>query len=479
MNWALCWKDYRIFRDVFAGGLILIAACYAFAALALLMNGELTWAMWLGGGASLVRFTAVLVAALLGGYAFAGEREECSHLFMETLPVRRREQLTSKLLLAVAALGLYWGVSLLILVLAMISMGVSAAGIWLSMRALLDFVVLGLVAFAVAWRVSVGSSAPLTAALAGLGSLFPLCIAQFLATRFLGLDPLYFLSGGGLLASGLAACLLIADGGRRFVRGAADARSPGRLRPETGHGASRLMGRRVSPFIALFWKDIHLVKTVLWIGGGLALLPHGWTAAQLINGDVGGGLGPSLLSLALCAVIFPLWSSQLTGSEKRTGSVFFLGVLPIAPFHARLSKLVLLLGFPLALTALNILLLTRANNLMDDRPLLGVDMARESWYRAPELLTGLALACGATLACGVGGYLSARSGRVVMGLLVGAISGPVVVTLWAGLSTLCAQASTGAPSPLEFVVLFILAALLISVLFSWRGCAASDCIQSG
>ena len=97
---ALLWKDARIFGEVFLAGLAMIAVSYLFAFLLVFSDQGrlLEWSKVIAGGASLTRFTSLLLSALLGAYAFARENEDRSILFLTAqctarcLCVRPRER---------------------------------------------------------------------------------------------------------------------------------------------------------------------------------------------------------------------------------------------------------------------------------------------------------------------------------------------------------------------------------------------------
>jgi ABC-type transport system involved in multi-copper enzyme maturation permease subunit len=459
MNKPLLWKDYRIFRDVFMGGLVLIAASYAMALMVLVINGELSWTTFLGGGASLTRFFAILVGALFGGYAFAFEREERSDLFLAVLPISRPAQLKSKLLLASVALALYWIISMAIVVVALGIMGVTPQDIVMSMRAMLDFVAASIMVFGIAWRLSASARSPLTAAFSGLMALFPLCIAQAAATHVFELAPFYFFSGLTLIAMVLLGAIGVINGSRHFLQNNPTKSYLGVLsrgQQNTMRGSRAASSRKGTPLKALLWKDYQLVKTPLWVGVGVILLPHGWSVLSVLSGDGAISLGGCLLSIALCTLVFPFWAGQLMGAERASRTVEFLAPLPIVAGRAMVSKCLVLIVTPLSLSILNIGLLVYANNGADGAIALNSHMAWANWYEPAELTAGLALGNGALLALAVTWILAARSPRALVAIIVGMLMSPVTVTVWAGLSTWSSESSTEFLTPLNFVLSFAL-----------------------
>lgn len=471
MNKALLWKDYRIFRDVFTGGLALIAASFGMALLILVMNGELSWATLLGGGASLTRFAAILVGALFGGYAFAFEREERSDLFLAVLPIPRRKQLQTKFFLAVSALALYWFISMAILMVSLGFMGASAEGIWLSLRSMMDFMAATCLVFGIAWAVSASARSPLTAAFVGMMALFPVCIAQVTTTELLDLEPFYFFSAptlAGMVLTGMGGVLL---GNYHYLHNRSGAawmgrfRSWRRRREGTAHHPAFTNG---TPLMALLWKDFQLIKAPVLLGVVVVLLPHAWTLAGIFQGDFVVSPGACLLSIALCTLVFPFWAGQLMGTERATRAVEFLHVLPIGKGAARTSKFLVLLVGPVVLTALDVALLLYANNSGGAVPFNG-HLTWAQWQEPAEVITGLALSNGALVALGVAWLLAARGDRTLMAIILGILASPVMVVLWASLSTWSSEIGSGMLTPRNFVLFFDLGVVLMVLAFVGAG----------
>jgi len=75
---------------------------------------------------------------------------------------------------------------------------------------------------------------------------------------------------------------------------------------------------------------------------------------------------------------------------------------------------------------------------------------------------GFALACASPLACSLSWLLGARSLRPALAILAGVVSMPVFVLVWASASALAPEIAPWL-SPLYFVILFAVAAVLLSV----------------
>ncbi len=109
MKW-LIWKDYRVNRLIFITTLVLLVAPHALVAISI----------WRGAGGPTSPADAFMASsvyalgllqlafALLGGNSIAGERIDRSAEFLAYLPVSRGRILTSKLLVALAAVPLVW-----------------------------------------------------------------------------------------------------------------------------------------------------------------------------------------------------------------------------------------------------------------------------------------------------------------------------------------------------------------------------------
>jgi ABC-type transport system involved in multi-copper enzyme maturation permease subunit len=92
---ALLWKDCRLLMDVVWAALALFVASYLLVFLLIYSDSKsgFEWSKVVAGGASLTRFSSILICALAGSYAFAKEKEDKSLLFLQALPAGRPARL--------------------------------------------------------------------------------------------------------------------------------------------------------------------------------------------------------------------------------------------------------------------------------------------------------------------------------------------------------------------------------------------------
>ncbi|NLE37576.1 MAG: ABC transporter permease subunit [Pirellulaceae bacterium] len=112
MNW-LIWKEYRLNRLILGAGLFLLLLPHAIA----LVNGLRhlgNWSHYFEQSMMFSFYVTHVILALLGGNSIAGERGDRSAEFLATLPLSRRRNLASKLVLGPLAVAVIWGVNLLI-----------------------------------------------------------------------------------------------------------------------------------------------------------------------------------------------------------------------------------------------------------------------------------------------------------------------------------------------------------------------------
>ena len=112
MNW-LIWKEYRLNRLILGVGLFLLLLPHAIALVVGLRHPE-HWSEYFEGSMVFSFYITHVILALLGGNAIAGERVDRSAEFLATLPLSRRRNLASKLVLSPLAFAVIWGVNLLI-----------------------------------------------------------------------------------------------------------------------------------------------------------------------------------------------------------------------------------------------------------------------------------------------------------------------------------------------------------------------------
>ncbi|MBN2562470.1 MAG: ABC transporter permease [Phycisphaerae bacterium] len=483
MKKALLWKDSRIFLDVFLAGVALLFASYALAFLLVYSEGwgAFRWSKVIAGGASLTRFSSLLVSALFGAYAFGKEREDASLRFLTRLPAKRRDVVKSKIAIAVGSVAALWLISLAVLAGGVRAMGYEWGVLLLSLQAMLGYVASGVLAFGAAWLLSLFMNTTMGAAFAGLMLLAPVCACQLLANSYLGIDnPMFFhwiavvfmvVAGASGVAAGTA--VYLRHGG---TPGAVRAGVLASLRGAAARSSSpALIGtKRVGPFRALLWKDYRVMKGALLIGVAAVCLPY-VVALALPGGSqemLGHLRGASLIAIALGAVIFTFWSGQVMAADAGSGAVQFVSRLP-APAPKRLhSKLAVSLVPALVLAGVNLAVLIIANNLMSGEVRFDGTLTWQGLSDAPFVSMGLALTNGTVAGFSVAWFVSARYSRPAVAIVLGVLATPVYIGLWAGLSALCAEAGDGL-SPLGFAGAFGVGTSVIAVALVAGGCLAA------
>ncbi len=171
MTWLL-WKEYRLQRLILAVGALVLVMPYGFPVRALLIDSP-------GAGqTSLASFTStilsIVILALLGGNAFAGERADRSAEFQAYQPIPRWAIVLSKLPLPLLTALIFWGMNL-----AIFSQCVETHFQAYPREWMIRFMVLGSCAFAVAWLVSVLQSSVTFAVGAGMAA--PIVILPLVA----------------------------------------------------------------------------------------------------------------------------------------------------------------------------------------------------------------------------------------------------------------------------------------------------------
>jgi ABC-type transport system involved in multi-copper enzyme maturation permease subunit len=179
-------KDWRVNRVPVVGGALLILAPYVVSAIQLLTNsdwaarGGITpmWALAAGAGGGL----SAIMGAVFGGVAFATERSDRSANFLAMLPVSRVQILTSKLIVAVLCLAMFFAFNLMVLLIAYcVASPREIASFYsvtmMTLGGMAWSALFGLGLFGVAWMLSSFLSSPAISASAALGVIVGLIAA--------------------------------------------------------------------------------------------------------------------------------------------------------------------------------------------------------------------------------------------------------------------------------------------------------------
>jgi ABC-type transport system involved in multi-copper enzyme maturation permease subunit len=462
---GLIWKDLRIFGDVFLAGVALVLASYALAFVLVYSDPDgFTWSKVIGGGASLTRFTSILICALMGGYAFAREAEDNSALFLTSLPVKRGHVAASKVIVSFSLIAVFWIVSLAILLVSMRNMGIEWNALGMVLVAMTGFIASGIFVFGVAWFLSFFLQSAVGAAFAGLLSLVPVYLAQAVARWYLATESPIFLSWAAVAFMAVGGVMGVLGGTMLYVRfgvsvnEALAALLPRRVLALAAAPENPIAERtRGSALHALLWKDCRIVRVSIALGLVVIAVPYAVAAAvSALNGEAAVYTrGGALASIGLSVLVFAFWSGVQMAHENAIGARRFLTSLPIPWVKAQWSKAGVAL-VPAAIVGLvNTGILIIAHNAASRDLRFDASFSWTMWNDAPYIVMGLALANGGALAFGMSWFASAYYRRPALAIILGILAGPVTIGLWAAGGTWCSGSDYGL-SPLMYACAFTL-----------------------
>ena len=482
---ALLWKDMCIFIDVFLAGIALLCASYVLAFLLIYsdQSAAMEWSKVIAGGASLTRFTSMLICALLGSYAFAREGEDRSFLFLASLPARRIDIVLSKIIIAVSLVVSIWIISLGIMLAGMHAMGYEWDTLQLVLEGMTGYVASSVMAFGGAWFLSLFLGTAIGAAFAGLMLLIPVYTAQFCVNWYFNLDNPMFFHWGMVVFMLAAAILSIAAGAAIFLRLGVTTEEAGlRIafpwRKDTSQPAAGLRAlighRRATPVHALLWKDFRLIKSSSLIGLAVIALPYVIAAAGPRAPEAASSFyrTASLVSIALSALIFTFWSGHIMSAENASGSIAFLSYLPVPVVKGLASKLAVTFIPMCVLAAANLILLLAASNAIPGAVRFDRAFTWDAWGNSPFIIMGLALTNGTLMAFSLAWFLSAHYRRPALAIILGLLAVPLSMAIWAALNTYCRE-NAEALSPLQFTCLYSAGNVVLVLTLLMAGCFAA------
>ena len=469
---ALLWKDARIFAEVFLAGLALIVASYLFAFL--LMSDDqgkaLEWSKVIAGGASLTRFTSLLLCALLGAYAFGRENEDRSILYLSYLPARKNYIVASKLAISISSMVLFWMASLVALLAGMRVMGFTAEDMWWTFRAMLSYVASGILVFGMSWFLSLFLDSVVVTALAGLMFLIPACMAQLVANWYFEIDnPAFFHWSAALFmtATGIAGVVM---GTMRFLcigDTFSDSFSHRNAKEQVMAVPVSLKNQKQAGTLrALLWKDLQLIKTPLLVGFAAMLLPYAvcGVAAHGLESVWDGFRVATLVSILLGGLIFPFWSTHITSADYVSKACWFLSSLPVPRLQALLSKLTFTLLPVSIICAINLMWLLTLEGLIAGSVKFDHTLTWEAMtLHAPFIIMGFALTNGTIMGFSLAWYLSTHYARPAVAIAVGILMTPLSIGLWVALSSYCAETAYAFLSPVHFSYTYTFLVVLVGL----------------
>lgn len=197
MNW-LIWKEYRLNRLflLFGGGALVIPYVVALGLASFgvglegISRGESPWAVNVGYANFLSVVFCQLVLGMLGGNAFAGERQDRSAEFLAYLPISRAKTVAAKAILALATTATIWIPNALIFLLVAVGPPDAARGVDVgggdSYFLLAAFPLTGFMLFASGWLWSSFVTYSAWAMLAGLFTLYAIAMADLAVACLVG-----------------------------------------------------------------------------------------------------------------------------------------------------------------------------------------------------------------------------------------------------------------------------------------------------
>ncbi|MBX7258363.1 MAG: ABC-2 transporter permease [Candidatus Hydrogenedentes bacterium] len=474
---ALLWKDLRIFTDVFAAGIALLLGSYFLAFLLVYSGGakEFSWSSVFAGGASLARFTSILISALLGAYAFAYENEDRSSLFLASLPADRRTIVFSKALIAVSAFAMIWLTSLTVLLTGMRAMGVEWSTLKLVLEGMVGYAASGAMAFGVSWALSLKMASPVGAALAGLVSLMPVYLLQIAANEHFGIENPMFFHPIALVLMTCACFAGVGSGGIAYIRTGGVPQTETRRRWQRARTVAWELGELQTPkaasFHALLWKDAALLSTSFRVGVAVVAAPY---LVVLTSPDKATVFrGASLVAAALLALVASFWSGHLMSAESTSRTGESLAYLPARRSTRIFARLSVLLTPVSTMSLLNLGILLTANSAIPGSIRLGANFTWTNWQNAPYLIIGMCLANAGLVGCSLSWLVSAKYRRPAMAIVVGVMTAFSGMAVFGALSSLCV-ASPDILTPTGFVACYTAGSLGISSLLFGLGSVQGD-----
>lgn len=471
---ALLWKDLRLSAPALMTAALLFVTSYIsiFLLSRSMTPGPFPWFEATVAGVHFCQWSMIVAAALLGGGAFASEREDGSRQFFFSLPVRRRDAAISKLVVVLLAFEGLW---LLLALLTHASVPFAAFGVRdrlpgaasLSTIAAFSFLVLG-----ASWCWSAILAKPILAAVNGLMTSVLALFAVYAVVRVatpaevvIGLDNI----GPWAWPLGIVG---FAVGAKAYLAGDIDgavSRNVASRSATTSHVTALRWSKRIHPHRALIWKDRRLAQTVLLAGGATLVLPYAYPL--LVHWQGGSSLEAfaraSTQTLWLSCIVFALWGGYIVSAERASRTDRFLQSLPVRTSAIVASRLMLTFAPAMVIFLTNIgamvtlHALTFRQSPVDDPVNSFYDMTWTLLIWQPNSLLFAMPTFGMPLVCfGVAWFGSIKLNRPFLGIGLGAATPGLVLVIWLSFAALV----EGAVRPLQAGLLFLVLGIFVSLL---------------
>ncbi len=473
----MIWKDVRLVAPALMTAVFLFVASYVsiFLLTRSMTPGPFPWFDAMVVGLHFCQWSMVIAAALIGGIAFASEREDGSYRFLYSLPIPRRDAAISKFVVALIVFECLW----ILLALAghviepLSAMNTRAhlpGAASPSSIAACSFLVLG-----ASWCWSALVTKPVLAAISGLVTalitmflVYAICRSLAPLTVPPGIDQIAPWTWPlGLAGFAVGANVYYAEDRDRRVLG-------GRSNSRAASSDSVLrLPKRAHPHRALLWKDWRLSQTILLAGVLTLVLPYAFPVLVQWRGE--GSLEAFAVAttqtLWLSCIVFAIWGGYIVSAERGSQTDRFLQGLPIR--NASITGSRLLLTFVPALiiflsnigAMLALHMLTFRQSPVDE-PVEG--FYHMSWpllvFQANSLMFAMPT-FGMPLVCfGVAWFGSISLKRPFLGIGLGAAAPGLVLIIWLSFITLVDDGLRPIQAGLVFLVAGILASLFLLAL---------------
>ncbi len=438
--------------------------------------GPFPWIDATVAGLHFCQWSTVIAAALIGGVAFASEREDSSDRFFFALPVRRSDAAMSKFIVAIVSFESMW---LLLGLIGHASVPFAAMDARSHLPGAASPFAIAAFSFLVlsaSWCWSALVAKPVLAAVSGIVTSILGLLAVYAMVRALTPveTPMTYEQIApwawpiGIVGFVFGAKLYLA--GDHQFRGTLDRQSAATASPS--HSVLR-WPKRVHPIQALLWKDRRLAQTIVLAGTAALVLPYvfpllaQWRDREALEAFA----RTTTQTLWLSCIVFAIWGGYSVSVERASQTDRFLQSLPIRPGSIVGSRLITtfipaLTIFLVNISAMLVLHVLTFRQSPVDEPVDGFfDMTWQLLvFQANSLMFAMPT-FGMPLVCfGVAWYGAIALNRPYLGIGLGVAAPGLVLLVWLSFITLVEDALGPIQAGLVFLAAGVLASLLLLAL---------------